>query len=546
MNPKNFCLLLKSNPLNFKKNTIDLKNMMPRLIIRELIENSCKKLFPEKVRQLADQISVVKTSQKEHGDYTANIKGFSFEEQEKLVDDIKKSGNFKRYFSEVRFEKPVFINFFLSDGYLQEKLKEILKAKENFGELKTGEGKKIQVEFISANPTGPLTLGNARGGPFGDVLANVFKKAGFETEKAYYINDCGNQILTLGHSVLKDEKAEYKGEYIDQLNKKIKDKDPRKAGEIAAELLIKNIEKTVKNLKISFDEWFLEKKLHDSGAVDKTIDILKQKGLTYEKEGALWFKSAQFGDGRDRVLIKKDKGKTYLAGDIAYHRYKFDEKKFDKAINIWGADHYGDIAGLKAGVEALGHKGKLDFVLLQFVTLLEKGEKIKMSKRKGVYVTMDELLKIVNSDIIRFFFLTKSADSHLDFDLDLAKEQSEKNPVFYVQYAHARICSILKKAGKKISYDNYELLKESSEKELIKELIRWPEIIEDTVKDYQVQRIPQYATNLAASFHQFYGKCRVISENKQITKARMSLVMATKIVLKNTLDLMGISAPEKM
>ena len=423
-----------------------------------------------------------------------------------------------------------------------------MRKEEKFGRLSLGKGKKVQVEFISANPTGPLTVGNARGGPFGDVLGNVLKKAGYKVEKAYYINDYGKQILVLGHSVLKDEKAEYKGDYINYLNKKIKEKDPYRAGEKAAKIITDEmIRKTVKKLGIKYDEWFSEKSLYSSGEVDKAIGFLKKKGLIYEKEGATWFKSSQYGDERDRVLIKADGGKTYLAGDIAYHKYKFDKKKFDKAINIWGADHYGDVPGLMAGVEVLGHKGKLDIILLQFVTLLERNKRLKMSKRKGIYVAMDELLDQVSSDVVRFFFLQKSADTHLKFDLSLAKEQSEKNPVYYIQYAHARICSILGKIkGFKIGIKNLGLLNHPSELGLIKHLMRFPEIIEDTARDYQVQRIPRYAYELAESFHRFYRDCRVIAEDKELQEARLALISATKIVLKEALDLMGISAPKKM
>lgn len=441
-----------------------------------------------------------------------------------------------------------FINFYLSKEYLQKQVKEILKQGERFGQLKIGKNKKIQVEFISANPTGPLTVGNARGGPFGDVLGNVFKKAGFKVEKAYYINDYGMQILTLGHSVLKDSEAKYHGAYIDDLSKKIKIKDPYKAGEKAAEIIVTMIKKTSKRMEIKYDEWISEKKIHKSGAVDGALEFLKKKNLVYEKEGAFWFKSSKFGDERNRVLVKSDGWKTYLAGDIALHQYKFKNKKFDKAIDIWGADHYGDVPGLQAGVSALGFRGKLDIILLQFVTLFEKGKEIKMSKRLGTFITMDELLDMIGIDAARFFFLQKSADAHLNFDLELAKEQSEKNPVYYIQYANARIHSIL--ARLKIKYQkskvDFKLLSHPSELELIKQLIRFPEIIEDTAKDYQVQRIPQYALDLATAFHRFYRDCRVLSEDKKLTQARISLVLATKIVLKNTLDLMGISAPKKM
>ncbi|GAI12529.1 unnamed protein product, partial [marine sediment metagenome] len=247
---------------------------------------------------------------------------------------------------------------------------------------------------------------------------------------------------------------------------------------------------------------------------DKTLKFLKKKELLYEKEGAIWFQSSKFGDKRDRVMVKSDGQKTYLAGDIAYHRYKFEKKKFDKVIDIWGADHAGDVAGLQAGVEALGYKGKLDILLLQFVTILEKGEKLKISKRRGTFVTMDELLREVGVDVARFFFLQKSANTHLNFDLTLAKKQSEKNPVYYIQYAHARICSILHKAvdvkrQQGSSRQVFKLLNHPSELELIKQLVRFPEIVEDTTKDYQVQRLPQYAFELAHQFHQFYRDCQV-------------------------------------
>jgi arginyl-tRNA synthetase len=462
--------------------------------------------------------------------------------------------NYKWQIGEL-FEKsesafPGFINLFVSKEYLQKQVEEILVKGEKFGDLDIGGNKKVQVEFISANPTGPLTVGNARGGPFGDVLGNVLKKAGFKVEKAYYINDYGMQVLTLGHSVLKDSEAKYKGDYIDYLNKKIREENPYKAGEQAAKIIIDEmIKKTTDKMGIKYDEWISETSFHKSGAVDKVLEILKKKDLIYEKEGAFWFKSSKFGDQRDRVVVKKDGWKTYLAGDAAFHQYKFETKNFDKVINVWGADHAGDVAGLQAVVEALGNKGKLDIILLQFVTLFEKQEKLKMSKRLGIYVTMDELLDKVGVDAARFFFLQKSADTHLNFDLSLAKEQSAKNPVYYVQYAFARICSILEKAKVskyQIPDPGFQLLNHNSELELIKELIRLPEIIEDTAKDYQVQRIPQYALDLAASFHSFYRDCQVISEDKDLTQARVGLILATQIVLKNTLNLMGISAPEKM
>jgi len=524
---------------------------MIRQEIIKLIEDSVKEVQGSLPDFKIDKVAIERPGQKIHGDYSTNV-------ALKIAKDIKKNpieiaklirdhlrDKKSKLFDKIEVVKPGFVNFFLSKDYLGKQLEKVIKEKERFGELKIGKGKRVQVEFISANPTGPLTVANARGGPFGDVLGNVFKKAGFEVEKAYYINDCGMQILALGHSVLKDKEARYKGEYIDYLNKIIKEKDPYRAGEKAAKIIVEEMLKgTAQKLRIKYDEWFSEKSLHESGEIDKIIEYFRKKDLAYEKEGALWFKSSNYGDERDRVLVKSDGSKTYLAGDAAYHKYKFEKKKFDKVINIWGADHYGDVPGLKAVVAALGHEGKLDIVILQFVTLLEKGKKMRMSKRKGIYVTMDELLNKIDVDVIRFFSLQKSANTHLNFDISLAKEQSEKNPVYYVQYAYARICSILEKAKK----EKIELIKleHSSEIDLAKHLIKFPEVVEDTVKDYQVHRIPQYSRELAESFHHFYANCKVLGEEKELQESRLALVLATKYVLKNTLKLMGISAPEKM
>ncbi len=517
--------------------------------IKEVVEKACKKKGIT-----CKEIKIERPSQEKYGDYAAipyncckkkrkDYCGPS--ELSEVLEETRKDKGFKKYFKRVEQKGP-FFNFFLSDNYLEEQLKKILDKKEKFSKLNNGKGKKVQVEFISANPTGPLTIGNARGGPFGDVLGNVLEKAGFEVEKAYYVNNYGNQILALGHSVLKDNQAQYKGEYIDQLNKRIKEKDPYKAGEKAAKIILEEmIKKTTDKLGIDYNEWFFEKELHESKAIEKVINSLDKKGLVYKKEGALWFKSKDFGDERDRVLIRKDGTPTYLAGDIAYHSYKFKDKGFDKVINIWGADHYGDIPGLKAGVEALGYKDQLEFVLLQFVTLLDKGKELKMSKRKGVYVTMDELLEEVSSDVVRFFFLQRSAGTHLKFDLSLAKEQSKKNPVYYVQYAHARICSVLEQEKKSLN-GNFELLKHPSEISLIKELIKLPEIVEETANDFQLQRLPQYGIKVAEDFHKFYRDCKILCDDKKMKEARMSLALATKIILKEVLDLMGVSAPEKM
>ncbi len=510
-------------------------------------------------------IKVLLPPRKELGDYSAHVffaekrpdfKGFTFAKEmpnenniyKKICKEVKIDKNFGLFFKDVIFELPIFLNFFVKDEYLQNQLPVVLKEKNKFGGLKLGKNKKINVEFISANPTGPLTLGNGRGGFCGDVLAKVLEKAGYEVKREYYINDTGAQIKKLGHSVIGDSEAVYKGKYIDDLRKKIKGSNPEKVGEQSAKIILeKMIKPSVKKMGIKFDKWFSEKTLYKGSGVDKVIDKLTKRGFTYESEGAVWFKSKDLGDDKDRVLVRTDGIKTYFASDIAYLKNKFN-RGFDKAVIFLGADHYGYVARLKAAAHALGfNKDDIDAIVMQLVRLFEKGKEVRMSKRTGIYVTIDELINEVGLDVSRFFFLMISPNTHLNFNLDLAKEKSEKNPVFKVQYAHARISSIIKKSKNlKPETKNLKLLKEPSELELIKQLIRFSEIVEDIVKDYQVQRLPQYAMDLADSFHKFYEKCQVISKDKELTKARLSLIFATKVVLKNTLELMGVSAPEKM
>ena len=414
----------------------------------------------------------------------------------------------------------------------------------------------MNVEFISANPTGPLTLGNGRGGFCGDVLANILNKAGYKAAREYYINDAGEQVRKLGHSVFGDSEAVYKGKYIDDLRNRLKSvlakASADETGERAAKIILEEMVKPeVKKMGINFDVWFSEKTLHEKGEVKKILDYLKKKNFTYEQDGASWFKTTQFGDDKDRVLIKADGETTYLASDIAYLKNKFG-RGFEKLIFFWGADHYGYIERIKAAAGALGYKREqTDILIMQLVKLFQNGQEVRMSKRTGIYVAMDELIEEVGLDATRFFFLSRAANTHLDFDMDLAKEKSDKNPVYYVQYAYARICSILAKIpNSKSQITNksqiQKLLNHKSELNLIKQLIRLPEIIEDTSKDYQIQRLPQYSIDLATAFHAFYRDCQVINYDKNLEQARLALIGATQIVLQNTLSLMGISAPEKM
>ncbi len=514
---------------------------MIRQSIKNLTEKTIKKLY-----DIEADIKVEKTENAEFGDYYTNAAMLLKKNPADIVSAVN-SPILKKV--EV---KNGFINFFLSDDYLQKEVGDILKQKEKFGNLKLGGSQKINVEFISANPTGPLTLGNGRGGFCGDVLSNVLEKAGYRVAREYYINDRGEQIIKLGHSVLKDEQAVYQGEYIDNLGKKIKGKDPAKVGEDAADLILKTmIKPSVKKMGIEFDLWFSEKTLYKKNEVKKALNFLKSKDLIYEKDDAVWFKSTKFGDDKDRVLVKAGGEETYFLSDIAYLKNKLS-RGFEKLIFFWGADHLGYVPRVKGVLESLGfQKEKAEFIIMQLVRLFQEGKEVRMSKRTGLYVTIDELIDEVGLDVARFFFLTKSPDTHFNFDLNLAKEQSEKNPVFYIQYVYARICSIIRKQKiknkkQKNITQNLKLLTHPSELELIKQLIRFPEIIEDAAIDYQLQRLPVYAYDLATAFNRFYRDCKVITEDKELTAARLGLISAVKIVLKNTIDLMGISTPEKM
>lgn len=528
---------------------------MIRQEIKNLIEKAIKELQKEGVFNKFEmpEIKVENPEEETHGHYSTNVafkiakllKENPLKIAEKISNKVIGSALSDLSIKNIKvLVADSFINIYLPDDYLQEQVEKILKQKDKFGELKIGKGQKINVEFISANPTGPLHIGNARGGFCGDVLANVLEKAGYKAFREYYVNDMGRQILFLENS-LNDKEPLYKNPYVDELKEK-GIKDVKKA----VKDIVGKINKTTERMGIRFDKWFYESDLEKEK--EKALKIFEKKELTYEKEKALWFKSTEFGDDKDRVLKRSEEKTTYsedtyILSDSAYMINKF-ERGFDCLIIFLGAEHYGYIARLKAAAKALDFDPEnLRPIIMQLVRLIEEGKELKMSKRTGAYITIDELIDEVGIDVSRFFFLIRSPGSHLVFDMDLAKEQSEKNPVFYIQYAYARICSILRKAEGYKSKGDYKLLNDTSELDLIKQMIRFHEIIEDTAKDYQVQRIPQYALDLVTAFHKFYEKCRVIDEkNPKLTEARLALVKVTQIVLKNTLDLMGISAPEKM
>ena len=538
---------------------------MIRQEITKLIEKSIEELQKTKKLPKFDlpEIQIEHPEEKAHGDYATNVAMVIAKEVKKDPMEIASilssklnpptGGPKSKLFEKIEVAKPGFINFFLSKEYLQKQVKEILKEKEKFGQLKIGKNKKVNVEFISANPTGSLHLGHGRGAFFGDCLANVLEKTGYKVTREYYINDAKNsaQIKELGKTAL-GKGITYATPCLESKILNLKSKlerisDYGEAGYLLAQEAQKDIKNFIeKKLKIKFDNWISEENLYQKSKADKIYNWLKKENLIYKKEKAEWLKTSKFGDKQDWVIIRETGEPTYLLSDIAYHKDKFD-RRFQKIINIWGADHQGHVSKIRAASKMLGLKSDLDILISQVVRL-KRG---KISKRKGKTITLEWLIDEVGLDPARFIYLMKSPNTQMEFDVELAKERSAKSPVYYVQYAHARVCSILKKVPNSIRQladqnSNSKLLKHPSELELIKQLIRLPAVVEDTAKDYQVQRLPQYAINLAIVFHQFYRDCRVISDDKALTQARLSLILATKTVLKSTLDLIGVSAPERM
>jgi len=469
-------------------------------------------------------------------------------------------------FNKVEVAAPGFINFWLSEKVLQNELKEILKKKSSYAKVSADKGK-IQVEFVSANPTGPLTLANGRGGFMGDVLSNILKFCGYKTEREYYVNDTGNQILTLGKSILVNagflEEAHstssgqenfYKGVYIGDwakkhklIIKKYKD-NPLKLGQSAAKDFLTGIKKVLqKEAKISFNRWTSEEKdIHKKSYIEKVLKIFKNKNLVYEKDSAVWLKTTEFGDDKDRVLVTSDGFPTYFLADSG-HYSETKERGFSGKIAIWGPDHHGYVKRIQTAAEIIGFKNS-EIIITQAVRLISKGKEVKMSKRTGEFVTFEELIKEVGADAARFFFLMHSPDSHMDFDLDLAKEQSMKNPVYYAQYAAVRCQSILRKA--KINTDvrklKLNLLNTKEDLDLMRMLARFPEIIEEAAEKLNPQVLARYSLDLARQFHNFYEKERIVGEEKNLMLARLILISATLTVFKNIFKLLGIGLPKKM
>lgn len=506
------------------------------------------------------EIRVERPKDDQFGEYTTNIalvlaklaKKNPLEIAEAISQQLTISNQQEKYFEKIEVVNPGHINFYFSQETFVTGVSDILEKEQDFGSSDLGKGVKVNNEFISANPTGPLSVGNGRGGFYADTLSNVLRKSGFDTTNEYYVNDGGGQIMKLGHSVLQDSEAVYGGEYIEQLAVNNKQETVKETGEWAASYIMEEmIKKTIREkMNVSFDGFISEKEdIVGKGYVDKAIALLKEKKLTYEAEGALWLKTIEFGDDKDRVLIKKDGVRAYFSGDCGYFLHKM-ERGFTTLILSLGADHHGYLGRLQAVAEALGFQGKLHFIVSQMVKVVKDGKEVRMSKRAGNVVTIDELIETVGHDVARFFFLMYAPETHMNFDLGLAEEHSQKNPVFYVQYAHARLCSILRKAeeeGFVAEGGDLNLIVHPKERELIRELLFFPELIETVASDFSVHKLPQYAMRLADKLHSFYDGCRVLDvENKPLSEARLELIRATKIVLAETLRLMGIGAPEKM
>ncbi len=480
-------------------------------------------------------------------------------------------------FKKVEIAGPGFLNFFVNESSLMSELEVIEEQGNKFGQVDIGEGRKIIVEFVSANPTGFLHLGHARNAVVGDGISNILKACGYDVTKEFYINDAGRQIDMLGVSVLCKYKEifgteaqlpedGYKGSYITDIANEIKEqlgdkllKDESEQSALdycrnfAKDRLLQDIKDDLGKAGIYFDNWFSEKEgLHGENESNRISQIKKQlqkNNALENKDGALWFKATEYGEQQDWVLIKSDGSPTYFIADIAYHNEKI-ERGFDRLINIWGADHHSHISRLKAAIQALGYdKNILDVPLIQFVRLVSEGKEVKMSKRSGEYVTMREVLEEVGPDVLRFFMLMRSSDSHLDFDLDLAKRQSSENPVYYVQYAHARINSVFQKAGEadlELSKDHINLLDKAEEVEIAKTLLNFPEVIKESVHSLSPHKITFYLQELASQFHVYYNKYKIVTDDDKLSSARLYLISCVKTVINNGLKILGVSAPERM
>jgi len=540
-----------------------------------IMKKAVKKAFPEIREDAFEGLLLDVPKEKKFGDFSSNIAMRLSRELKKAPLDIA-AGIIKHIekseiIQDIKVEKPGFINFYISNKAVITALKDIIKEDAGFGSSSLGKNKKVQIEFVSANPTGPLTVAHGRQAAIGDSLARILKFCSYDVTREYYINDEGVQIQALGKSLkarfmdLMGEKSEfpengYKGRYVYEIAEKLKDRGvaeraqassaPLSDGffmEYASKEIMETIIKDMENFGVHFDAWYSQKKLAASGKVEKVIEDLKKRGFLYEQDGATWFRSTDLGDDKDRVIIKSDGSYTYLTPDIAYHREKF-EKGYERIINIWGPDHHGYINRIKAACQALGYdKEKLSILIAQLVTLYRDGKPVKMSTREGEFITLREVMDEVGRDAARFFFIMRRVESHLDFDLALAKAQTLDNPVYYIQYAHARISSIIEfSENAKQNLDNLALLDKQQETGLIKTLMHYPKIIEAAASNLEPSMLLTYLQDLAGLFHSYYNAYRIVTDDKPLTEARITLIHTVKKVLASGLGLLGVTALEKM
>ena len=562
--------------------------------IKELIYKALKKAYQKGDLPSSEfpEVELEEPKARMHGDFSTNIAMIMASSQkmaprkiaESIINHMDDSGSI---ILKVEIAGPGFINFYLRQSAWYPVLSRVYEEGERYGSSNMGNHEKIQVEFVSSNPTGPLHVGHGRGAAVGDSVGNILSFCGYDVQKEYYINDSGRQINTLGRSVfyryreLFGEKIEfpatcYQGDYIRDIAIKIKDadgnkfldpdekpdekpdqkKDEEKAvsycARLAAKEILEGIRQDLDSFGVRFNKWFSEQSLYDSGMVDSVINDFKKKKIVYKKDGALWFKTSDFGDEKDRVVVKKNGEKTYFASDIAYHQEKY-ERGFDLVIDVWGADHHGYIPRMSASVQASGRdKNQFHVILVQLVNLLRGGEPVAMSTRAGEFVTLKDVISEVGSDAARFIFLTRHYDSPLDFDLELAKKKTSDNPVYYVQYVHARISSIIRKAAEREISDivtddeAVAMLIQPEEVELMKALARYPETIENSAKIMGPHRITFFLMNLASLFHAYYNKHRVLTDDPVLSRGRLYLITAVQKVIRNGLTLLGVSAPERM
>ncbi len=551
---------------------MDIKETLTKAIHDAASAAIADGVFPEGA--LAD-VELEVPPKKEFGDFSTNFAMKSarvfHKAPRQIAEELQKrlAGD---WLDHTQIAGPGFLNFYLRSNVLYDSFAKILTAGENYGQCPHKDGERIQVEYVSANPTGPLHVGHGRGAAAGSALVNLLRAAGYDTEAEYYINDAGHQMDILAESVnarylellgkeVTFPENGYHGEDIVATAKRIIKKDGDKYlamdeaerldifKDLAYQEKLAILKEDLASFHVTFDNWFSERTLHPD-AVKAAVKQLQDNGTIYEKDGALWLKSTDYGDDKDRVVIRDNGVPTYLAADIAYHHNKY-ERGFTRLINIWGADHHGYVARVKAAMKALGHDPEqLTVLLLQMVALYRDGEVVKMSKRTGQSVTLNELMEEVGTDAARYFFLMRSLDSQLDFDIDLAKKRSNDNPVYYIQYAHARIMSIFRQAeetGRKLGeHPQLELLTDASEVDLIKKIEEYPEEIERAAADYAPQRIARYAYDLAALFHSFYNKCRIMGVEQPLAEARLALVTVTAHVIRHALGILGVSAPDHM